>query len=87
MTLGLIPKSHFLTAGTDPNVTFGQCQVTCNSEEEALKVAAEIGLSIVLIDKTYMVVGTPDALRTCLHSSGVSFPSLFLSALLNIRRI
>ena len=24
MTLGLIPKSHFLTAGTDPNVRFGQ---------------------------------------------------------------
>ena len=34
MTLGLIPMSHFLTAGTDPNVTFGQCQVTCGKEEE-----------------------------------------------------
>ena len=28
MTSGLIPKSHFLTAGTDPNVTFGQCHLT-----------------------------------------------------------
>ena len=34
----------------------------------------------------YIEVGTPELLRTCLHSSGVSFPSLFLSALLNILR-
>ena len=31
MTLGLIPKSLFWTAGTDPNVTFGLCSQTCNS--------------------------------------------------------
>ena len=36
---------------------------------------------------SYIVVGTPLAFRTCRHSSGVSFPSLFLSALLNIRLI
>ena len=36
--------------------------------------------------KKYIDVGTPELLRTCLHSSGVSFPSLFLSALLNILR-
>ena len=34
-----------------------------------------------------IVVGTPEALRTCLHSSRVSCPSLFLSARVNIRRI
>ena len=34
-----------------------------------------------------LVVGTPEALRTCLHSSLVSCPSLFLSARVNIRRI
>ena len=38
------------------------------------------------IIKKYIDVGTPELLSTCLHSSGVSFPSLFLSALLNILR-
>ena len=35
----------------------------------------------------YLEVGTPEEFRTCLHSSVVSFPSPFLSAFVNIRRI
>ena len=36
---------------------------------------------------SHLVVGMPELLRTLCHSSGVSFPSPFLSARVNIFRI
>ena len=49
MTLGLIPKSHFLTAATDPNVTFGQCHLTSDvtlvTDDQKLVTAHKLVLS------------------------------------------
>ena len=51
MTLGLIPKSHFLTAGTDPNVTFGQCHLT---SAEGILVLAAVIITYLLFSYIYI---------------------------------